>query len=58
MRGREEERQTETEPREVETETERERERERERINSLFTRAINKHVCFFTSGPHPNKGLF
>ena len=32
-----------------------EREKERE---SLFTRVIDKHVCFFTSSPRPNKGLF
>ena len=40
-----------------EREKEREREREREKKNSLFTRVIDKHVCFFTSNPRPNKGL-
>ena len=36
----------------------RERERERERgQNSLFMRVIDKHVCFFTSSPRPNKRL-
>ena len=25
------------------------------RSNSLFTRVLDKHVCFYTSSPRPNK---
>ena len=30
---------------------------ERERESFLFTKVIDKHVCFFTSSPRPNKEL-
>ena len=33
------------------------RQRPGERESSLFTRVIDKHVCFLTSSPRPNKGL-
>ena len=37
---------------------ERERNRDKRKYYSLFTRVIDKHVCFLTSSPRPNKGLF